>query len=71
VPILFLPYIVEIPAVFYLGVWCVGQLFSGTLALIGPEYYEGVAWWAHVGGFVAGLALLPVFKKTPQQYSRT
>jgi membrane associated rhomboid family serine protease len=30
-----------------------------------------VAWWAHVGGFVAGLALLPVFKITPQQYGGT
>ncbi len=70
VPVLFIPFIVEIPAIFYLGVWFVSQLFSGTLALIGPGYYEGVAWWAHVGGFVAGLALLPVFKKTPQQYRR-
>jgi membrane associated rhomboid family serine protease len=71
VPILFIPFIVEIPAIFYLGVWFMSQLFSGTLALIGPGYYEGEAWWAHVGGFVAGLALLPVFKKTRQQYGRT
>lgn len=70
VPVFFWPFIVEIPAVFYLGVWFVSQLFSGTLALIGPGYYEGVAWWAHVGGFVAGLALLPVFKQSRQQYGR-
>jgi membrane associated rhomboid family serine protease len=71
VPILFMPFIVEIPAIFYLGVWFMSQLFSGTLALIGPGYYEGVAWWAHVGGFVAGLALLPVFKKPRRQYRRS
>jgi membrane associated rhomboid family serine protease len=70
VPILFIPFIVEIPAIFYLGVWFVTQLFSGTLALIGPGYYEGVAWWAHVGGFVAGLVFLPVFLKPRQQYRR-
>ncbi len=70
VPVLFIPFIVEIPAIFYLGIWFASQLFSGTLALIGPGYYEGVAWWAHVGGFVAGLALLPVFKKPRQQYPR-
>jgi membrane associated rhomboid family serine protease len=70
VPVLFWPFIVEVPAVFYLGIWFVSQLFSGTLALIGPGYYEGVAWWAHVGGFVAGLALLPVFKKPRRQYRR-
>jgi membrane associated rhomboid family serine protease len=71
VPVFFWPFIVEVPAVFYLGVWFVSQLFSGMLALIGPEYYEGVAWWAHVGGFVAGLALLPVFKKPRRQYRRS
>jgi membrane associated rhomboid family serine protease len=70
VPVLFIPFIVEIPAIFYLGIWFASQLFSGTLALIGPGYYEGVAWWAHVGGFVAGLALLPAFKKSRQQYPR-
>lgn len=70
IPVFFWPFLVEVPAVFYLGVWFVSQLFSGTLALIGPGYYEGVAWWAHVGGFVAGLALVPVFKKPRQQYRR-
>jgi membrane associated rhomboid family serine protease len=67
-PVFFLPFIVEIPAVFYLGVWFVSQIFSGTLALVSPQYYEGVAWWAHVGGFVAGIVLLPLFKKSRQQY---
>lgn len=70
IPVIFWPLIVEVPAVFYLGVWFVSQLFSGTLALLGPGYYEGVAWWAHVGGFVAGLALLPLFKKSRMQYGR-
>lgn len=70
VPVFFWPFIVEIPAVFYLGAWFVSQLLSGTMALLAPGDFEGVAWWAHVGGFVAGLALLPVFKKPRRQYRR-
>ena len=70
VPVFFWPFIVEIPAVFYLGAWFVSQLLSGTMALLAPGDFEGVAWWAHVGGFVAGLALLPVFKKPRRHYRR-
>jgi membrane associated rhomboid family serine protease len=70
IPVFFFPLLVDIPAVFYLGVWFVSQLLSGTLSLISTEYYEGVAWWAHVGGFVAGIALLPLLKKSHKQYRR-
>src|SRR5437660_338231 len=64
------PVFVEIPAVVFLGIWFVSQLFSGTLSLVSPSSYEGVAWWAHVGGFVAGMVLLPVFRKSRTQYRR-
>jgi membrane associated rhomboid family serine protease len=70
IPILFYPVIVEIPAVFYLGLWFVSQLFHGTFALLSTQYYEGVAWWGHIGGFVAGMALLPLFKKSENEYPR-
>jgi len=70
VPILFIPFVVEVPAVFYLGLWFVSQLFSGTLSLVHPTFYQGVAWWAHVGGFIAGLILLPIFKKPSPRYRR-
>jgi membrane associated rhomboid family serine protease len=36
-------------------------LFSGTLALASPAHVGGIAWWAHVGGFTAGLLLCPLF----------
>jgi membrane associated rhomboid family serine protease len=68
VPVFIIPFFFEIPAVVYLGFWFVMQLFSGTLSLAGAEPPEGVAWWAHVGGFVTGMALLPVFKKSRKQY---
>jgi membrane associated rhomboid family serine protease len=61
VPILFLPFFFEVPAVVYLLFWALSQVFIGTLALAGPEIVGGVAWWAHVGGFAAGLFLLPLF----------
>lgn len=48
---------VDIPAVIYLGIWFVMQLFSGTVGLLaGMQHAGGVAWWAHVGGFAAGAA---------------
>jgi membrane associated rhomboid family serine protease len=70
IPILFFPLIVEVPAVIYLGIWFASQLFQGTLSLLSTQSYEGVAWWAHVGGFMAGVALLPVFRKPRRQYRR-
>jgi rhomboid family protein len=61
VPILFFPFFFELPAVLYLGFWFFSQLYSGTLALVGPGQVGGIAWWAHVGGFVAGLLLCRLF----------
>jgi len=50
--------IAELPALFVLGMWFVLQLFSGTLSL-GAQSAQtaGVAWFAHIGGFVAGMAI--------------
>ncbi|MFZ5927698.1 MAG: rhomboid family intramembrane serine protease [Acidobacteriota bacterium] len=56
-PVFFLPLFFEVPAVTYLGFWALSQVFSGTLALADPQSVGGVAWWAHAGGFIAGLAL--------------
>lgn len=52
--------IFEIPAVWVLGFWFVMQLFSGVL---GSAQSGGVAWLAHVGGFVAGFLLMYARKK--------
>ncbi|MGC8928255.1 MAG: rhomboid family intramembrane serine protease [Myxococcota bacterium] len=55
---------VALPALIVLGFWFVIQFFSGVLSL-GVENASsgGVAWWAHIGGFIAGMALLFVFRK--------
>jgi membrane associated rhomboid family serine protease len=66
--IFIIPFIIEIPAVFFLGIWFVTQLFNGTMSLLGTQDYGGVAFWAHVGGFVTGLALGPLLKQSPEEY---
>ncbi len=60
VPIFFFLTLAEVPAAVFLGFWFVLQLFSG-LASIGMEF--PVAWWAHIGGFIAGLLLVNIFGK--------
>jgi membrane associated rhomboid family serine protease len=51
-----------VPAYLLLVVWFGMQLLSG-LAVLSMEVNGGVAFWAHVGGFVAGMLLIPIFKK--------
>ena len=63
VPIFFLPYFFEVPAVIFLGIWFLIQVFSGLFSLMLQGPGGGIAWWAHIGGFVAGMALVKVFQK--------
>ncbi len=50
---------IRIPAVWVLGMWFVFQLLSTAAA---DASQGGVAWGAHIGGFVAGMVLIPLFK---------
>ncbi len=61
IPVFFLPWFVDIPALLYIGFWFISQLFSGLLSLAGAAGQSGIAWWAHVGGFVMGLLLVYPF----------
>ncbi len=64
IPIFIFPWLVQIPAVVYLGFWFISQLANGLFSiLIDVQAMGGVAWWAHIGGFVAGLALAPFFRR--------
>jgi membrane associated rhomboid family serine protease len=70
VPIFFLPWFVDIPAVAYLGFWFILQLFNGAMELSAEAGKAGgVAWWAHAGGFVTGLVLSFAFRKRDRQTS--
>jgi membrane associated rhomboid family serine protease len=63
IPILIFPWIIELPAIVFLGIWFAVQLISG---LAGSS--DSVAVWAHAGGFVAGLALVRWFLPPGCQY---
>lgn len=59
---LFFP-VVEIPAFIFLGLWFVLQFLSGAMTIGRTDSLAGgVAWWAHVGGFVAGVICLQFLK---------
>ncbi len=60
---------IELPAIIFLGVWFLMQFFSGAAALASAESAGGVAWWAHIGGFVAGIALI-IFIPKRRNWSR-
>jgi membrane associated rhomboid family serine protease len=67
VPILFLPLFFEVHAVVFIGLWFLLQILQGTMALLEPSE-GGVAWWAHVGGFVAGLLIGPLLLRPERRY---
>ncbi len=52
--------LVNVPALLVLGLWFLLQLSSAAMA---PAAAGGVAFWAHVGGFLCGLTLLPIFRR--------
>lgn len=57
---IFLVGTITVPALLVLGFWFLMQLFSGVST---PTGGGGVAFWAHIGGFLAGVVLVPLFKK--------
>ncbi len=62
VPIIFIPLFLRVPSYLFLGIWFLSQVMSGIMSGRVNAAQE-VAWWAHVGGFVAGIILIRWFKK--------
>ncbi|WP_300462422.1 rhomboid family intramembrane serine protease [Desulfobacula sp.] len=62
IPIIIIPWFVEIPAFIFLGIWFLIQFLNAA----GSSAGSGIAWWAHIGGFVAGLLLVKVNEKLPE-----
>ena len=60
IPIFFFITVRELPAIFLLGIWFVLQLFSGvgSLGVVDAQDTGGVAYFAHIGGFVAGMLFI-------------
>jgi membrane associated rhomboid family serine protease len=55
----------EIPAIFFLGIWILFQLWQGGFSLVEPEQGGGVAFFAHVGGFAFGLLTVRAVMRRP------
>jgi len=64
IPVFFYPLIFPISAKIYLLYWLAIQIVSGGFAL-GLSAGAGVAWWAHIGGFIAGYLLSFIFGRKP------
>lgn len=61
IPIIIIPWFVEIPAFLFLGFWFVIQFFNAT-----GGGGSGIAWWAHVGGFIAGMVMVKMSSRIPE-----
>jgi membrane associated rhomboid family serine protease len=69
-PIFFFIQLVEVPAIFFLGIWFLLQFVSGLGSIAsatGGEPAGGVAFWAHIAGFVAGVSGVLVFRRPERQ----
>ncbi len=63
IPIIIFPWFVEIPAFVFLGIWILIQFLNAALT---AGQVSGVAWWAHVGGFVVGIVFLKMLLLFPE-----
>lgn len=63
VPLFFIPLFIPIPAIIFIGIWFVIQLLSGTYSLLLSSSATGIAFWAHIGDFIAGWLLYKRFLK--------
>jgi membrane associated rhomboid family serine protease len=64
VPIFIFIQVIEIPALIVLGFWFIMQFFYGAASMAAATANAGgVAWWAHVGGFVIGMILIGMFPR--------
>lgn len=67
VPIFIFLQVITVPAVLFLAFWFFLQLVNGTVASA-ASFGGGVAWWAHVGGFVAGALMALPKRREPSYY---
>ena len=60
IPIVFIPIFIELPAFLFLGIWLLLQFVNAA-----GSGGSGIAWWAHIGGFIFGMIILKWFEKIP------
>jgi membrane associated rhomboid family serine protease len=59
--VFFPPLLIPVPAITFLGLWVLLQLYKATTAIVFTNTQVDVAWWAHIGGFIAGSVLYRFF----------
>ena len=62
IPIVIIPWFVEIPAFIFLGIWFLMQIINAA----GSGAGAGIAWWAHIGGFATGFLMVKLNTKVPE-----
>jgi hypothetical protein len=62
VPLFVFIQVMELPAIVVLGFWFVIQFFNGAATITASTSGAGVAWWAHIGGFAAGVITLYIMR---------
>jgi membrane associated rhomboid family serine protease len=62
IPILIIPFFIEIPAFIFLGGWFLIQFYN----LAGQGGVSQIAWWAHIGGFITGIVLIKLNRYLPE-----
>src|SRR5919197_2957796 len=70
IPLFFFFQVVEVPAIRFLGIWFVMQFLSGVGSIVtsvSGGSMGGIAFWAHVAGFVAGISGVVVFRRPERQ----
>ena len=67
VPIIFIPLFFTVPSFIYIAIWFITQVFQGVGSSLMPDA-GGIAWWAHIGGFVAGAIIGPFLCCSPRTY---
>jgi membrane associated rhomboid family serine protease len=66
IPLFIIFFTMRIPAVIFIGLWFIAQFLSG-IGSLGAVNTGGIAWWAHIGGFVIGL----IFARAAASFGRT
>jgi len=70
IPLFFFFQVIEVPAILFLGIWFLMQFINGLGSIVtvaGGQTAGGVAVWAHVAGFVAGISGVVVFRRPERQ----
>jgi len=62
IPIIIIPFFIEIPAFIFLGGWFLIQFYN----VAGQGGVSQIAWWAHIGGFISGMVLIRLNRYLPE-----